>query len=172
VAQLYARRWDIELAFRLLKDYLGMSHWWSSKQELILVQIWVVLLLSHIVYALRERIATAATCEPCEVSVPRHGRTAPEPVQHLRAPARAACSRGSTPWPGACESTSRTPHTPGRAFVLSVSSTRSSQTTTRASRSLSACASTEANYARIGLSSTATEASNLQRDQGDPSGPS
>jgi hypothetical protein len=47
-----------------------MSHWWSSKQELILVQIWVVLLLSHIVYALRERIATAANCEPFEVSVP------------------------------------------------------------------------------------------------------
>jgi hypothetical protein len=46
-----------------------MSHWWSSKQELILVQIWVVLLLSHIVYALRECIATAATCEPFEVSV-------------------------------------------------------------------------------------------------------
>src|SRR5207244_673752 len=69
VAQLYARSFDIELAFRLLKDYLGMSHWWSSKQELILVQIWVVLILSHIVYALRERIATAATCEPCEVSV-------------------------------------------------------------------------------------------------------
>jgi len=47
-----------------------MSHWWSSKQELILVQIWVVLILSHFVYALRERIAMAANCEPCEVSVP------------------------------------------------------------------------------------------------------
>jgi hypothetical protein len=70
VAQLYARRWDIELAFRLLKDYLGMSHWWSSKQELILVQIWVVLILSHLVYALRERIARAADCDPFEVSVP------------------------------------------------------------------------------------------------------
>jgi hypothetical protein len=70
VAQLYARRWDIEMAFRLLKEYLGMSHWWSSKQELILVQIWVVLILSQIVYALRERIATAANCEPFEVSMP------------------------------------------------------------------------------------------------------
>jgi hypothetical protein len=28
-----------------------MSHWWSSKQELILMQIWVVLILSHVVYA-------------------------------------------------------------------------------------------------------------------------
>src|SRR6266699_263795 len=115
--------------FACSKTSLRMSQWWSRKQELILGQIWVVLILSHIVYALRERLATAATCEPCEVSVPRHGGTAPETVQHLRAPARAACSRGSTPWPGACESTSRTPHTPGRAFVLSVSSTRSSQTT-------------------------------------------
>src|SRR6266568_3706775 len=70
VAQLYARRWDIEMAFRVLKEYLGMSHWWSSKQELVLVQIWVVLILSHIVYARRERIATAANCEPSEVSVP------------------------------------------------------------------------------------------------------
>jgi len=59
IAQVYARQWDIEMAFRLLKEYLGLSHWWSSKPELILVQIWVVLLLSHIVYALRERIATA-----------------------------------------------------------------------------------------------------------------
>jgi hypothetical protein len=47
-----------------------MSHWWSSKQELILIQIWVVLLLSHIVYAQRSRIATAANCDPVEVSVP------------------------------------------------------------------------------------------------------
>jgi hypothetical protein len=50
--------------------YLGMSHWWRSKQELILVQIWVVLILSHIVYALRERISRAADCDPFEVSVP------------------------------------------------------------------------------------------------------
>jgi hypothetical protein len=70
IAQLYARRWDIEMAFRLLKEYLGMSHWWRSKQELILVQIWVVLILAHIVYALRERIALTANGDPFEVSVP------------------------------------------------------------------------------------------------------
>src|SRR5437899_12899914 len=56
--------------FACLKTSLRMSHWWRSKQELILVQIWVVLILSHIVYALRERLATAANCESCEVSVP------------------------------------------------------------------------------------------------------
>jgi hypothetical protein len=50
--------------------YLGMSHWWSSKQELILVQIWIVLILSHLVYTLRERIALTAQCDPFEVSMP------------------------------------------------------------------------------------------------------
>jgi len=34
------------------------------------VQIWVVLILLHLVYALRERIAIAADCDPFEVSVP------------------------------------------------------------------------------------------------------
>jgi hypothetical protein len=34
------------------------------------VQIWVVLILSHLVYALRERIALVADCDPVEVSVP------------------------------------------------------------------------------------------------------
>jgi len=51
-----------------------MSHWCRSRQELILLQIWVVLILSHLVSALRERIARAWDCDPFEVSVPRHGR--------------------------------------------------------------------------------------------------
>lgn len=34
------------------------------------MQIWVVLILAHLVYALRERIAQAQECDPFEVSVP------------------------------------------------------------------------------------------------------
>lgn len=78
------------MAFRQLKEYLGMSHWWSSKQELILIQIWVVLILSHIVYALREQIALTADCDPFEVSVPilvdllpRLWGPSPLPLEHL-----------------------------------------------------------------------------------------
>ncbi len=70
IPQLYARSFDIELAFRLLKDYLGMHHWWRSKPELVKVQIWVVLILSQVLLALRERIAQAAGCEVFAVSVP------------------------------------------------------------------------------------------------------
>jgi len=69
VAQLYARRWESEMAFRLLKESLGMSHWWRRKQERILVQIWVVLILSPLVDARRERIALAVDCA-FEVSIP------------------------------------------------------------------------------------------------------
>jgi IS4 transposase len=61
---LDVRPWDIEKAFWLLKEYLCMSHWWSSKQELIMVQTWVVLILSHLVYAPRERIAKASQHDP------------------------------------------------------------------------------------------------------------
>jgi len=70
IPQLYARRWDIEVAFRLLKDYLGMHHWWSSKPELVKVQIWIVLILSQVLLALRERLAQAAGCEVFAVSLP------------------------------------------------------------------------------------------------------
>ena len=52
------------------------------------MQMWVVLILSHLVYALRERFATAADCDPFEVSVPRHGRPAAQAVQPLPALAR------------------------------------------------------------------------------------
>lgn len=70
LAELYARRWDIELAFRVLKDDLGLSHWWSSKPELILVQTWVVLILAQVLAALRQQIAQAAKRDLFEVSMP------------------------------------------------------------------------------------------------------
>ncbi len=31
IVQLYARRWDVELAFLLLKEYLGLHQWWCRK---------------------------------------------------------------------------------------------------------------------------------------------
>jgi hypothetical protein len=125
VAQLYARRWDIELAFRLLKDYLGMSHWWSSKQELILVQIWVVLILSHIVYALRERIAIAAGSDPFEVSVPLLVDLLPRIGSSSTLQLEQLVQSGRKSGRLACESTSGAACPPGGAFVLPTRSSRS-----------------------------------------------
>jgi len=131
VAQLYARRWDIELAFRLLKEYLGMSHWWSSKQELILVQIWVVLILSHLVYALRERIAQASNCNPFEVSVPLLVELLPRLASSSALQLEQIVQSGRESGRLACESTSGAEYTSSEGFLLPTSTSRSAQTTAR-----------------------------------------
>lgn len=70
IARLYARRWDIELAFLTLKDLLGLHYWWSSQLPLILQQIAVVLLVAHLWQAFRLQIAAEAGCDPFDVSLP------------------------------------------------------------------------------------------------------
>lgn len=70
IARLYARRWDIELAFLTLKDLLGLHHWWSSQLPLILQQISVTLLLAQVLQALRVHLAEQADCDPFDVSLP------------------------------------------------------------------------------------------------------
>jgi hypothetical protein len=69
VAQLYARRWDIEMAFKLIKRELGLHLLWSAKPELILEQIWAVLLISQILHALQLEIAAKAGVDPFDVSL-------------------------------------------------------------------------------------------------------
>ena len=70
IARLYARRWDIELAFLMLKEHLGLHLWWSSKVAVILVQVWACLILAQLLQAVRLEIACRAQVEPFEVSLP------------------------------------------------------------------------------------------------------
>lgn len=70
IASLYARRWDIEQAFKLIKRELGLHLWWSSKPVVITQQLWAVLLISQILQALRLEIAGRAEVDPFEVSMP------------------------------------------------------------------------------------------------------
>ena len=60
IARLYARRWDIELAFLTLKEHLGLHLWWSSKVSIILVQVWACLILAQLLQAVRLEIACRA----------------------------------------------------------------------------------------------------------------
>ncbi len=53
VVRLYARRWDIETAFKTVKRDLGLSLLWSARCDLLLIQVWGVLLLAQIASALR-----------------------------------------------------------------------------------------------------------------------
>lgn len=70
VAQLYARRWDIEMAFKLIKRNLGLHLLWSAKSQVILEQIWAVLLISQILHALQLEIAAKAGVDAFDVSLP------------------------------------------------------------------------------------------------------
>jgi hypothetical protein len=69
VVRLYARRWDIELAFRLLKDHLQLRLLWSAKWSVIQMQLWACLLLAQVFHALQQEIAHQAGVEAEEVSL-------------------------------------------------------------------------------------------------------
>jgi Transposase DDE domain len=94
IARLYARRWDIELAFLTIKELFGLHHWWSSQRPLILQQIAVVLLLAQLVQALRLHIAAQANCDPLDVSLPR----LVEQLPHLLR----VCPSQPASWPQSC----------------------------------------------------------------------
>lgn len=69
IAVLYARRWDIELAFKMVKRHLQLHLLWSAKQEIILQQVWAVLILSQILHAFQMEIAALAAVDPFDVSL-------------------------------------------------------------------------------------------------------
>ena len=70
MADLYARRWDIELAVKLVKRDLGLHLLWSAKPTVITHQIWAVLLIAQIWQALRTEIAGRAGVPIDDVSLP------------------------------------------------------------------------------------------------------
>lgn len=70
IARLYARRWDIELAVKLVKRDLGLHLLWSAKEPVMLHQIWAVLVIAQILSALRLEIAARAGVDLFEVSIP------------------------------------------------------------------------------------------------------
>ena len=97
IARLYARRWDIELAFKTVKRHLGLHLVWSAKEVVILQQVWAVLTISQILQALQVEIAGRAGVDPFEVSLallveeaPRYAAAGQDPVTAFVAHGRAA----------------------------------------------------------------------------------
>src|SRR5207249_3191751 len=70
IARLYARRWDVELAFKTLKGEVGLQLLWSSKPVVLLIQVWAGLIIAQILQALRMEVAFRANVDPFEVSLP------------------------------------------------------------------------------------------------------
>jgi hypothetical protein len=77
VVALYARRWDIELAIRLVKEHLGLGLLWSAKPVLVQQQVWAVLIVAQILQGLRLEIAARAEVDPFDVSMELLVRWAP-----------------------------------------------------------------------------------------------
>lgn len=78
IAALYQRRWDIEMAFNLIKTQLGLHLLWSSKDAVILAQVWAVLIIAQILQALRLEVAGRAGVDVFEVSLPLLIELAPQ----------------------------------------------------------------------------------------------
>ena len=57
IARLYARRWDFELAVKLVKRHLGLPLLWSAKPVVVQQQVWATLCIAQIVHALQLEIA-------------------------------------------------------------------------------------------------------------------
>ena len=88
LAAVYARRWDIELAFALVKQPLKLRLLWSAKPGVIHQQLWATLIIAQVLQALRLESAAKAGVDPFEVSIgllvayaPRYAAEGCDPVQ-------------------------------------------------------------------------------------------
>jgi len=86
VVRLYARRWDIELAFRLLKDHLRLNLLWSAKWEVIGAQLWACLTLAQLFHALQMQAAEQEGVDPFDVSLHLLVRHVPRWLAHGLSP--------------------------------------------------------------------------------------
>ncbi len=86
IAQLYARSFDIELAFLTLKEYLGPHHWWSGKRVHIEQQLWLILTVAQLYQALRMVVAAELHLDPFDVSLPLLMEQVPCLLQERQAP--------------------------------------------------------------------------------------
>jgi len=80
VVEVYARRWDIELAFKVLKTDLGLATIWSTKWPVIQAQVWAMLTISQVATHLRWQLAAAARVDVFDVSLPLLLQVTPELV--------------------------------------------------------------------------------------------
>lgn len=69
LVRLYARRWDIELAFKLVKQALGLRLWWTCQQTLVQQQLLLTLIVAQVIHFFQVEIAAEAGVDPFEVSL-------------------------------------------------------------------------------------------------------
>lgn len=95
VVRLYARRWDIELAIKLLKRDLGLHLLWSGHWPVIQTQVWAALIIAQIAAHLRLQIAQRAGVDLFAVSLTLLLRDLPRFVERGENPVTAIADRGA-----------------------------------------------------------------------------
>jgi hypothetical protein len=97
IARLYARRWDFELAAKLVKRHLSLHLLWSAKPVVVQQQAWAALCVAQILHALQLEIAGRAGVDPFDVSLallveylPRLARAGADPLALFIAEGRRA----------------------------------------------------------------------------------
>ena len=90
IAKLYARRWDIEMAFKLIKQHLKLHMLWSAKTEIIMQQVWACLTIAQVMHGMQMEIALRAGVDVFDVSLPllieyapKIAYTGQDPIQHF-----------------------------------------------------------------------------------------
>jgi hypothetical protein len=94
IARLYARRWDIELAFLTLKEHLDLHHWWSAIPVLRKQQALLALIVAQLLHATRLLIAAQQGCDPFDVSLPLLVKYLPAQIKKRQHPVVWACLHG------------------------------------------------------------------------------
>lgn len=69
VARIYARRWDVEMAFATIKRGLGLHLIWSTQWPMIALQVWATLVIFQIASGIRAEIARRAGVTVFDVSM-------------------------------------------------------------------------------------------------------
>lgn len=92
IVRLYARRWDVELAFKLVKRHLGMHLFWSRKQVVLQQQIWATLTIAQVLLAFWKEVAGRAEVDVFDVSLalliseaPRLAAAGRDPIEVIAA---------------------------------------------------------------------------------------
>lgn len=94
VARVYGRRWDFELAIKLVKRELGLHLVWSTKPVVIAQQLWAALCIAQILHALRFEVARRAAVDVFDVSLPLLVRWMPRFAAQGDDPVRIFVERG------------------------------------------------------------------------------
>jgi hypothetical protein len=88
IGLLYARRWDIEMMFNMVKTHLKLHILWSSHINVVVHQIFAVFTVAQIILGIRAEIATKADADVFEVSLdlmirwlPRLAHEGLDPIQ-------------------------------------------------------------------------------------------